>query len=102
MIQRLRTVIMRTGRPLPQKLASTLAFVRSSLLLVALLTVNPNALSLVGLSDAISSPWRWIVFWAASAVAVTMLAREFAEKFHRAAVRRASQRRLGPLQRLQF
>jgi len=79
-----------------------LAFVRSSLILVALVALNPNALSLVGLSEAISSPWRWIVFWPALAVAVIMLAREFAEKFHRAAVRRASQGRLGPLQRLQF
>lgn len=84
----LRTVIMRLGSPLPRKLASKLSITRATLFLLSLFIANPKALSWAGLSDTISSPWRWTLYWAATLVAVALLAREFAEMFHRAAVGR--------------
>lgn len=98
MITPLRNAIMRFGRPLPEKRASALVVVRSMLILVFLLVGNPVVTSWVGLSDSAFSMLRWPVLL----VVVAMLAREFAEKFHRAEILRASQRRMGPLQRLQF
>jgi hypothetical protein len=89
---------MRFGRPFPEKWASTLVFVRSMLTLVVLLAGNPVVASWVGLSDSVFLLLRWPVL----VVLAALFAREFAEKFHRAEVMRASQRRMGPLQRLQF
>ena len=102
MIKALRTVTMRLGSPLPRKLASNLAIARSTLFFLSLLIGNRKVLSWVGLADTISSPWRWTMFWAVTLVAAALLAREFAEKFHRSAVRRAWQSQRSSLQRLQF
>ena len=94
----LRNATMRFGRPLPEKLASTLMVARSMLILVFLLNGNPVVAARLGMSDSIFGMFRWLVLL----VVVALLAREFAEKFHRAQVLRVSQRRMGPLQRLQF
>lgn len=97
MIRPLHAITMRLGRPLPETLAGNLRIVRSVLVLLFLVFLNPSILSWLKVSGTISPIWGWTLF----VFTALLLAREFAENFHCAEVRRASQRGLSPLERLQ-
>ena len=98
----MRTATMRLGHPLPEKLAGYLVIIRMSLITLFLLGINTRVLRGLGLPDAMSSPWGSALVWTIFLVAIALLAREFAEKYHRAAARRAAHRLLSPLRQLQF